>query len=97
MGIKRSPGHQLCRWYQKISFEQAIAANATGMTIAQRGMLGYDFRLHKDELVEKCNLNYTGHVNDLAKLYDVEQLKELGGIVDYIIVVKPGPGAFKAL
>ncbi|MCY7393262.1 MAG: Gfo/Idh/MocA family oxidoreductase [Leptolyngbyaceae cyanobacterium CAN_BIN12] len=78
----------------KISFEQAIVANATGMTIAQRGMLGYDFSLHKDELVEKFDLNYTGHVDDLTKLYDVDQLKELGGIVDYVVAVKPGPGVF---
>ena len=78
----------------KISFEQAIVANATGMTIAQRGMLGYDFSLHKNELVEKFDLNYTGHVDDLTKLYDVDQLKELGGIVDYVVGVKPGPGVF---
>ncbi len=63
----------------KISFEQAIVANGTGMTIAQRGMLGYDFR---------------GHVDEMTKLYDVEQLKELGGIVDYVVGAKPGPGVF---
>jgi predicted homoserine dehydrogenase-like protein len=78
----------------KISFEQAIVANATGMTIAKRGMLGHDFRLHKDELVEKFNLNYTGHIDDLTSLYDVDQLKELGGIVDYVVGVKPGPGVY---
>lgn len=78
----------------KISIEQAIVANATGMSIAKRGMLGYDFNLHKDELVEKFNLNYTGHVDDLTKMYDVDQLKELGGIVDYVVGVKPGPGVF---
>jgi predicted homoserine dehydrogenase-like protein len=78
----------------KISFEQAIVANATGMTIAKRGMLGYDFNLHRDELIEKFNLNYTGHVDDLTRMYDVDQLKELGGIVDYVVGVKPGPGVF---
>lgn len=78
----------------KISFEQAIVANATGMTIAKRGMLGHDFRLHKDELVEKYQLDYTGHIDDLTKLYDVDQLKELGGIVDYVVGVKPGPGVY---
>jgi predicted homoserine dehydrogenase-like protein len=78
----------------KVSFEQAIVANATGMTVAQRGMLGHDFRLHQDELVEKYNLNYTGHIDDLTKLYDVDQLKELGGIVDYVVAVKPGPGVY---
>jgi predicted homoserine dehydrogenase-like protein len=63
----------------KISFEQAIVANATGMTIAQRGMLGYDFR---------------GHVDELMPRYDLEQLKALGGIVDYVVGSKPGPGVF---
>lgn len=63
----------------KISFEQAIVANATGMTIAKRGMLGYEF---------------SGHVDDMTGMYDVEQLKELGGIVDYVVGAKPGPGVF---
>ena len=63
----------------KISFEQAIVANATGMTVAKRGMLGHDFR---------------GHVDEMTKMYDVEQLKELGGIVDYVVGAKPGPGVF---
>ncbi|MBW4627510.1 MAG: Gfo/Idh/MocA family oxidoreductase [Brasilonema octagenarum HA4186-MV1] len=63
----------------KISFEQAIVANATGMKVAKRGMLGYDFN---------------GHVDEMTKMYDVEQLKELGGIVDYVVGTKPGPGVF---
>ncbi|BAZ17322.1 SAF domain-containing protein [Calothrix sp. NIES-4071] len=63
----------------KISFEQAIVANATGMKVAKRGMLGYDF---------------SGHVDEMTKMYDVDQLKELGGIVDYVVGAKPGPGVF---
>ncbi|MBH8565033.1 Gfo/Idh/MocA family oxidoreductase [Nostoc sp. CENA67] len=63
----------------KISFEQAIVANATGMKVAKRGMLGYDF---------------TGHVDEMTHMYDVEQLKQLGGIVDYVVGAKPGPGVF---
>lgn len=63
----------------KISFEQAIVANATGMQVAQRGMLGYDFR---------------GHVDDMTHLYDVEQLKSLGGIVDYVVGAQPAAGVF---
>jgi predicted homoserine dehydrogenase-like protein len=63
----------------KISFEQAIVANATGMTVAKRGMLGYDF---------------TGHVDEMTSMYDVDLLKELGGIVDYVVGAKPGPGVF---
>ncbi len=63
----------------KISFEQAIVANATGMKVAKRGMLGY---------------NFSGHVDEMTNMYDVEQLKELGGIVDYVVGAKPGPGVF---
>ncbi|MEH1891118.1 NAD(P)H-dependent oxidoreductase [Nostoc sp.] len=63
----------------KISFEQAIVANATGMKVAKRGMLGYDFN---------------GYVDEMAQIYDVEQLKELGGIVDYVVGAKPGPGVY---
>jgi predicted homoserine dehydrogenase-like protein len=78
----------------KISFEQAIVANATGMTIAQRGMLGYDFTRHAEQLIQQFNLNYTGHIDDLTGIYDVEILQQLGGIVDYVVGVKPGPGVF---
>jgi predicted homoserine dehydrogenase-like protein len=63
----------------KISFEQAIVANATGMSVARRGMLGYD---------------HNGHVDELTTRYDVDQLRELGGIVDYVVGAKPGPGVF---
>lgn len=63
----------------KISVEQACIANATGMTVAKRAMLGY----------------YTDkHVDDIKGLYDIDQLKELGGIVDYVVGAKPGPGVF---
>lgn len=78
----------------KISFEQAIVANGTGMTIARRGMQGHDFRLHRDELVQKYNLEDTGHIDDLTKLYNEEELRQLGGIVDYVVGVKPGPGVY---
>ena len=63
----------------KVSFEQAIVANATGMTVAKRGMTGMD---------------HTGHVDELTTAYDVEMLRELGGIVDYVVGAKPGPGIF---
>jgi predicted homoserine dehydrogenase-like protein len=63
----------------KISFEQACVANATGMKVAKRGMYGY---------------NYDGHVDDMVTMYDVEELKRLGGIVDYVVGPKPGPGVF---
>jgi predicted homoserine dehydrogenase-like protein len=63
----------------KISIEQATVANATGMTVAKRGMVGAD---------------HDGHVDDLTEMYDVEQLRELGGVVDYVVGSKPGPGVY---
>lgn len=63
----------------KISFEQAIVANATGMCVARRGMGGRDFH---------------GHVDALTKEYDVEELKALGGVVDYVVGSQPAPGVF---
>lgn len=63
----------------KISFEQACVANATGMKVAKRGMLGY---------------NHSGHVDDMVSMYDIEEMKRLGGIVDYVVGPKPGPGVF---
>jgi predicted homoserine dehydrogenase-like protein len=63
----------------KISFEQAVTANAVGMSVAQRGMLGYEHRAHVDELITR---------------YDVKQLEELGGVVDYVVGASPGPGIF---
>lgn len=63
----------------KVSFEQALVANATGMTVARRGMLGQD---------------HTGHVDELTTKYDVAELEELGGVVDYVVGAKPGPGVF---
>jgi predicted homoserine dehydrogenase-like protein len=63
----------------KISFEQATVANATGMTVARRGMLG---------------LNHDGHVDELTDRFDVEELRALGGIVDYVVGARPGPGVF---
>ena len=63
----------------KISFEQAIVANATGMTVLRRGMLG---------------LNHDGHVDELTQRFDVDELRELGGVVDYVVGSVPGPGVF---
>lgn len=63
----------------KVSFEQAVVANATGMTVARRGMLAYDHR---------------EHVDTLTKRYDIDMLRELGGIVEYVVGAQPGPGIF---
>lgn len=63
----------------KISFEQAIVANATGMQVAERGMTG---------------MNYDGHVDDLVDRYDPDRLRELGGVVDYVVGARPSPGVY---
>ena len=63
----------------KISFEQAIVANATGMTVSKRGMSGKDF---------------SGHVDALTEVFDIDELREFGGIVDYVVGAKPAPGVF---
>ncbi|MEY2439044.1 MAG: hypothetical protein QOI34_429 [Verrucomicrobiota bacterium] len=65
----------------KISFEQACVANATGMSVEMRGMRGGDFEGHVDEL---CH----------SGRYDVDRLRALGGVVDYTVKSKPGPGVF---
>ncbi len=63
----------------KISFEQAIVANAFDLTVAKRGMMGADWHDHIDGAVE---------------LYDVDELTELGGVVDYVVGGQPGPGVY---
>jgi len=55
----------------KISFEQAIVANATGMVVKSRGM--------------SRGAEYKGDVMKIGKLYDIEELRRLGGIVDYLV------------
>jgi predicted homoserine dehydrogenase-like protein len=55
----------------KISFEQAIVANATGFGVQSRGM--------------SRGLEYRDDVMAIGKLYDVEELRKVGGIVDYVV------------
>jgi predicted homoserine dehydrogenase-like protein len=55
----------------KISFEQAIVANATGMVVKSRGM--------------SRGAEYKDDVMKIGKLYDIEELRKLGGIVDYVV------------
>jgi predicted homoserine dehydrogenase-like protein len=63
----------------KVSFEQAIVANAHGLTVSKRGLNGWD---------------HAGHVDELTERYDVDELRSLGGIVDYVVGAKPGPGIY---
>ncbi|PYR52420.1 MAG: NAD(P)-dependent oxidoreductase [Acidobacteria bacterium] len=55
----------------KISFEQAIVANATGFVVRSRGM--------------SRGLEYRGDVMKIGSLYDIDELRRLGGIVDYVV------------
>ena len=55
----------------KISFEQSIVANATGFKVRSRGM--------------SRGLAYKGDIMEIGKLYDLDELRELGGVVDYVV------------
>src|SRR5262252_1825164 len=55
----------------KISFEQSIAANATGFKVRSRGM--------------SRGLEYRGDIMQIGKLYDIDEARELGGIIDYVV------------
>ena len=62
----------------KISFEQAIVANATGFSVLQRGM-------SRGEV-------FDGSVMDTPSIYDVEELRRIGGAINYTV----GPALVKA-
>jgi predicted homoserine dehydrogenase-like protein len=63
----------------KVSFEQAIVANGTGLRAPKRGLYAWEHREHVDEL---------------ATRYDLDDLERLGGIVDYVIGAQPAPGIY---
>jgi predicted homoserine dehydrogenase-like protein len=65
----------------KISFEQAIVANATGMRVAKRGMFG--------PTVEPGT-----PIKEAVNWYPTEVLLEGPGVVDYVVGAEPGPGVF---
>jgi len=55
----------------KISFEQSIVANATGFVVKSRGM--------------SRGAEYKDDVMKIGKLYNIEELRRLGGIIDYVV------------
>jgi len=65
----------------KISFEQALVANATGMQVAQRGMYG--------PVVDNGE-----HIDEAKHWFPVDLAKLETGIVDYVVGASPGPGVF---
>lgn len=65
----------------KVSFEQAIIANATGMGVARRGMLGPTAPAGMP-------------IDEAAKLLQAERFVDGPGVVDYVVGASPGPGVF---
>jgi predicted homoserine dehydrogenase-like protein len=61
----------------KISFEQTIVANATGFKVLERGM--------------SRGVKFDGSPLELPSLYDLDEIRELGGIIDYTV----GPSSVK--
>ena len=61
----------------KISFEQTIVANATGFKVRERGM--------------SRGIKFDGSPLELPSLYDLDEIREIGGIIDYTV----GPSSVK--
>ncbi len=71
----------------KISFEQAIVANGTGMRVAKRGMIGPDFSGGNPDApltpIETAIAPFEPYLDS-----------EGPGLVDYVVGARPGPGVF---
>jgi predicted homoserine dehydrogenase-like protein len=65
----------------KISFEMAIVANATGMRVSRRGMLG-------------PAVDPGTPIEETTHLFPLEELLDGPGIVDYVVGARPNPGVF---
>ena len=65
----------------KISFENAIVANGTGMRVGQRGMYG-------------PTVPPGTPIQDIASHYPLDSMLDGPGIVDYVVGAMPGPGVF---
>lgn len=65
----------------KISFEQAIVANATGMRVAKRGMYG-------------PTVPAGTPIREAMSAFTAEDFIDGPGIVDYVVQAEPGPGVF---
>ncbi len=65
----------------KISFENAIVANGTGMHVSQRGMFG-------------PTVAPGTPIQEVATHYPLDALLQGPGVVDYVVGAMPGPGVF---
>jgi predicted homoserine dehydrogenase-like protein len=64
----------------KISFEQTIVANATGMKVAKRGMYGPNVK--------------GAQLQEAINWFPLEEISHGPGIVDYLVDAVPAPGVF---
>lgn len=55
----------------KISFEQTIVANATGFGVLKQGM--------------SRGQDYTGDVMKIGDIYDIDEVRRMGGVIDYVV------------
>jgi len=62
----------------KLAIEMALIANALDLKLLKKGMIG-----------PKAN-----HVNDALKLFDLDQARKLGGVVDYVLGANPSGSVF---
>lgn len=66
----------------KISFEQAIVANGTGMRVAKRGMYG-------------PTVPAGSTIKEVLNLFPIDELLAGPGLVDYVVgIAEPAPGVF---
>ena len=65
----------------KVSFEQAIVANATRMRVAQRGMYG-------------PTVPAGTAIQESVNWFPLDEIAKGPGVVDYVVGAAPGPGVF---
>ncbi|MEK7166435.1 MAG: NAD(P)-dependent oxidoreductase [Patescibacteria group bacterium] len=65
----------------KISFEQAVVANAVGFQVAKQGMWG-------------TTVPNGTPLAEAVKFYPAETILKSGGLVDYLVGAEPNPGVF---
>lgn len=65
----------------KVSFEQAIVANATGMRVGRRGMYG-------------PTVPAGTAIQESVNWFPLDEIAQGPGVVDYVVGAAPGPGVF---
>jgi predicted homoserine dehydrogenase-like protein len=75
----------------KVAYEQACVANAAGMQVARRGMIGLD-PTNMDPTRPLRNLEE--YVSMIVPHLDRDRAHGGTGIVDFVVGARPGPGIF---